>query len=820
MLPTHVVRWRTALSYEDAGIDHRGATTAHGGRDLRRMCLMSSPLSRLLISTLLTASLLSSAVVHSSAQSSTVESRAEPTFTNPVGGDEVPNFADPTVIRGRDGFWYAYATGDPLFPGDDYRKMKIARSDDLVDWEYVDDVFTPETEPRYDGFGDDAFRMYWAPDVEYFNGRYLLYYSYVVNPGEGPRWTAIGVATASNPAGPWTDSGAFVTGPERWEPRPGVEAWRNVIDPEVVSTPDGTRYLYYGSVNGGVTVVRLSEDGLSAVGERTPITLENRYEGAHIVYRDGYYYLFLSVIGGCCAGPVSAYPVHVARATSPLGPFLDQDGISVLGRHAGGTPVQAPNGNRWVSVGHNTVATDVSGQQWLVTHGIDRNDPYMQETLNARELVISRLDWIGGWPTANAGRGLLDGPQAAPATEARISDSFETDSPSPRVWQRKPDWEIDLEPAGGYLQSPQTDGTHVLYTRKALTGDSRIRGAVRLGSEADGSAGFVAVEQGPASDVLAYIDKGTEELIVEARRSGDVVDRDAHPLPPGFQYDDWHELDLHVRDGVLEATVTDAGLDDPLAMVEISIPRSLRSGRFGLISENASASFDDITAADLYTPVTAEEPDPVVGTLEPEMSVEFEGELDASWTGVRDPDAAIEDGQLTLPVQQAELIDQRPVADDTAALLLRDAPDGDWTAETRVTVPFGDAYPLGWPQAGLVAYSDDDEFVTLSYAAARRTRHVAFGKEMPWEERVVYADARLGPTTSDTVWLRLRHHVDAGTGEHHYRAATSVDGEDWVWHGVRTLPADSSPRIGLAAFGIEGDDSITAEFDYVRFYQP
>lgn len=47
----------------------------------------------------------------------------------------------------------------------------------------------------------------------------------------------------------------------------------------------------------------------------------------------------------------------------------------------------------------------------------------------------------------------------------------------------------------------------------------------------------------------------------------------------------------------------------------------------------------------------------------------------------------------------------------------------------------------------------------------------------------------------------------------------SVDGDNWVWHGVRTLPADSSPQIGLAAFDIVEDDSLTATFDYVRFYQ-
>lgn len=745
------------------------------------------------------------------------DGQGQPQFENPVGTQDVPNFADPTVIRGRDGYWYAYGTGDPLFPGDDYRKMKIARSDDLVDWEYVDDVFTPETEPRYDGHGDDAFRMYWAPAVEYFDGQYLLYYSYVVNPAEGPQWLAIGVATADHPAGPWIDSGAYVTGPERWEPRPGEQAWRNVIDPEVVTTPEGERYLYYGSVNGGVTVAQLSDDGLQVTGERIPVTLENRYEGAHIVHRDGYYYLFLSIIGGCCAGPVSGYPVQVARSESPTGPFVDRDGIPVLGRHAGGTPVQVPNGNRWVSVGHNTVATDLSGQQWLVTHGIDRHDPYLQGRLNGRVLVLSRLDWVDGWPTANAGQGVLDGPQAAPVAEGRVVDSFENGALSPRVWRQGRGWTIASEPAGGFLQSPQTPGTETLQATRAVVGDARIRGTVRLGQGESGSAGFV-LDRG-ATDIRAVIDRSSEELVLQARHRGNVTERVSVPLPSNFQYDDWHEIDLQLHDGVLEAALTHAGLDDPLALAEIDLPGRHRTTRVAVVAESGAAAFDDISAVERYTPVTTTAPDPEVGPLAPELSEEFAGELDEGWTALRDPDTAVENGALSLPVQQDELIDRRGEGDSPAALLLRDTPEGEWTVETRVHIPFGETYPRGWPQAGLLAYADDDEFVTLTYGSARRTRHVAFGKEMPWENDVLYGDARLGPTTSDTVWLRLQHTRDGETGEHQYRAATSVDGQHWVWHGVRTLPASSSPQIALAAFGAAEETDLTAEFDYLRFYR-
>lgn len=740
-------------------------------------------------------------------------------FTNPLGAEEIPNFADPSVIRGRDGYWYAYGTGDPLFAGDEYRRMKIARSADLQEWEYVDDVFTAETEPRYDPHGEDANRMYWAPSVQYFDGRYVMYYSYVVNPGDGDDWTAIGAAEAPSPAGPWTDTGSYVTGPETWEPRPGVEESRNVIDPKVISTPEGTRYLYYGSVFGGIAVVELSGNGLEAVGEPVQITREHRYEAAHPIYRDGYYYLFLTAIGGCCAGPASAYPVHVGRAETPTGPFLDRDGNSVSDSHAGGTPVLNMNGNQWVGVGHTTHATDMAGQQWLITHGIDRDAPYTQGRLNARQLVMSRLDWIDGWPTANGGRGLLDGPQPAPAADAVIADSFERDDLSDDSWQPGQDWQIEEGSSGGHLQSPEEGGSHMLYAEETPSGDTRARGHVRFDDRPRGVAGLQLFEQDEGSHVRVVIDADSREFVVEVHSAGEMVDRESRSLPSNVREDDWLELDLHARNGSLEATVSHAGLGDPIAVAGASLPEGLDTGRFALVSEDAGASFDDITVAELYEPESSEAPEPELGDLDAVMSDEFTNGLDPRWAEVRDPEVTVEDGRLTLPVQEEELINQRPVDDNGAALLLRDVPESAWTVETRVTVPYGESYPHGWPQAGLIAHVDDDEFINLTYASAPgRTRHVTFGKEMPWEDDVLYGDARLGPTAPDTMWLRLKHQLDSDTGEHHYRAATSVDGESWVWHGVRTLPAGSEPRIGLAAFGVQQDDSLTAQFDYVRFY--
>src|SRR5215210_6142932 len=75
------------------------------------------------------------------------------TYVNPVlitvPGSTTPvqSFADPSVIRGTDGFYYAYATTDPLNDADRdasgnlrFHHIPMARSADLVHWTYIGDA--------------------------------------------------------------------------------------------------------------------------------------------------------------------------------------------------------------------------------------------------------------------------------------------------------------------------------------------------------------------------------------------------------------------------------------------------------------------------------------------------------------------------------------------------------------------------------------------------------------------------------------------------------------------------------------------------------
>ncbi|MDQ0643509.1 family 43 glycosylhydrolase [Microbacterium murale] len=739
------------------------------------------------------------------------EDDAVSTYTNPVSAGFTENFADPTIIRGHDGFWYAYGTNGKRYEGDVKQNMMISKSADLIDWEWVGPVFTPETIPTYDGKPPGANRQFWAPEIAYLDGRYVLYYSYVVQ-APGTPWRTIAAATAEHPAGPWTDTGEVVVGNETWEVRPGVTEIRNNIDPELLTAPDGTRYMYYGSVQGGVRVVELSADGLHADGEPVQLTDAHRYEAPYVVNRDGFYYLFLSVIGGCCAGAASGYPIMVGRSTDPTGPFLDRDGHSLNGPQGGGTPVLAPNGNEFVSTGHNAIATDLSGQDWIVSHAIDRFDPYVSGTESARGLALTRLDWIDGWPIGNGGAGMPSGPTEGPDNNAFISDAFEGDLSG---WMSADGWAKSEGPTGGYAHA---DSDAPLTSIAVVNGDLRVRALVRLAGGGGGEAGISIPAQGRHS-LTASIDRESAQLTVKGQGNRTTT----APLPVGFNYETWHEIEIVVSDGSLRVAVSESGQYDPVAEVTLRVPNGVRSGQVALQAKGIGADFDDVTVARLFTPETDRVPDPMIGAIDSAYSDEFEGELAEDWSWLREPAATVDDGGLDFEIQRSTLINQRPQADILPSLLLRDMPPGTWTAETKVTIPFGDSIPYGWPQAGLIAYTDDDEWVELAYTTRESRRFTAFAKETASAGTVAYGHAALGPSR-DTMWLRLQHTVGEN-GEHLYRAAVSIDGEQWTWHGTRTLPAGPQPKVGLVAQDLAqlsaqpGQASISAQFEWFRTYR-
>lgn len=175
----------------------------------------------------------------------------------------------------------------------------------------------------------------------------------------------------------------------------------------MVTDAAGHAYLYYGSYFGGVQVRDLDVRALTDPATAKQVVIPNRLEGTFVARRGGWYYLMGSATDWC-RGPLTGYSVFAGRSRSPRGPFVDRLGVPLTARRAGGTPVISINGNRWVGPGHNSVVTDAAGQDWFAYHAIDRGDPYLDPpnplNINKRPMLLDRLDWVGGWPSARGRR--------------------------------------------------------------------------------------------------------------------------------------------------------------------------------------------------------------------------------------------------------------------------------------------------------------------------------------------------------------------------------------------------------------------------------
>lgn len=278
------------------------------------------------------------------------------------------DFPDPDVLE-TGGMYYAYATNGGGF------NVQVATSPDLKDWTAAATDALPVL-PKWSLPGKT-----WAPDVsEQAPGKFVMY---VTVAGTAPQTQCIGVATATEPTGPFVpvDAGPIVC----------PEDEGGAIDPTTFVDDDGSRYLVWkndGNSRGLDTwlqVARLSEDGMTLVGETTRLLKQDQaWEGALIeaptlVKRDGRYVLFYSAndYGG------DKYAIGYATADALRGPYTKAAGPWLSTTLAGG---------RYLGPGGQDVVRASDGSDVLVFHSWD--ELYIQRGMNT-----AALTWADGVPT-------------------------------------------------------------------------------------------------------------------------------------------------------------------------------------------------------------------------------------------------------------------------------------------------------------------------------------------------------------------------------------------------------------------------------------
>src|SRR5688572_28697961 len=296
-------------------------------------------------------------------------------------------FADPFVLRWGDAF-FAYGTGDPAEQriAGEASVFQVLRSPDLAEWSLVGHALVPATE--------QLTNAYWAPEVAAANGRFFLYYS--TAPAGRDELHRLRVATASDPHGPFNDSGAVL---------PPTEAF--CIDAHPFRDPKDNRwYLFFAKdffedrTGTGLAVAPLQPDLLRTAEPARVVVRANAdwqiyernrrlydrdwaawhtVEGPSVVEHSGRYYCFYS--GG--NWQTRDYGVSFAVADHPLGPWQHAPEIGPVVLREKSGDVLGP--------GHNSYAVTPDGVEMLVYHAWD-------PARHARRMYIDRLQWTPPGP--------------------------------------------------------------------------------------------------------------------------------------------------------------------------------------------------------------------------------------------------------------------------------------------------------------------------------------------------------------------------------------------------------------------------------------
>jgi beta-xylosidase len=275
------------------------------------------------------------------------------------------NFPDPDVLE-VDGTYFAFATED------DNKNVQVATSTDLRQWELLDQDALPEL-PSWIIPGKT-----WAPEVtEVTPGNFVMYFT---STNFQPTTQCIAVATATDPAGPYTVVGdqMLVCTPEEG----------GAIDATTFRDDAGLHLVWKNDGNSRqldtwIQTAPLSQDGLSIAGPTEKLLQQTEewegelIEAPTVIEHDGSLFMFYS------ANSYSndLYAIGLATATALGGPWEKVDGPWLSTQDTG---ILGPGGQDLVSTPDGDV---------LVFHGWD-------PAFSQRGLFVLPVEWKDGLPVA------------------------------------------------------------------------------------------------------------------------------------------------------------------------------------------------------------------------------------------------------------------------------------------------------------------------------------------------------------------------------------------------------------------------------------
>lgn len=289
---------------------------------------------------------------------------AEELYHNPICRGMHP---DPSIVRvGED--YYMVNSSFVFFPC-----IPISHSRDLIHWEVIGHAITNPDWARLKGL--EGGRGYWAPDISYNEGKFYITATYRLNEGGLPQRLQM-VTSSEKPEGPYCEP---------------VFLEEEGIDPSIFTDLDGRRYML---LNRGARIFEISKDGREILSEPKLLWYgqnKKASEGPHLLYKDGYYYLFMAE-GGTGMG----HRITVARSrelmgvyeSCPYNPILRQwDDKRLIQCSGHGMPVETQDGDWYMVYLCNRIGT--SGYAVL-----------------GRETSLDPITWTAdGWPLVNSLQG-------------------------------------------------------------------------------------------------------------------------------------------------------------------------------------------------------------------------------------------------------------------------------------------------------------------------------------------------------------------------------------------------------------------------------